>query len=362
MADSAPSSTPFPALSALSRERLRPRHRLSSSSTSTPAPNNDPEEFLTYPPGEPTISLVPAEVYAFLSRELDTLVLDELYSKLWLVARKSGRSIDSLHQQKVKGRDIVPIEDAKLHLVWQQDKIYVKPIPVCLLNHDFWTTYLPLRMDSTSSRVSGSQNKRNHLVPGSYHSVAVGFLRSYAFLVQHHLDFILARESHLIPAEIDWVKWSTFIANFRCIEDDQVAKRYHYGQLRLSRLHWAVRIFRPQTASTVWFYEIPYWSTNLYVQRALAPFLIAFACLSIVLSSMQVVLAVPADGLGTGQLDSSGLDTMRRAFWVFSISVLLLSSVLWFLLLLIPLSVIGWQLSWGFKNRGRSDARGVAPA
>jgi hypothetical protein len=156
MADSAPSSTPFPALSALNRECLRPPHRLSysSTSTSTSPPNNDPKKFLTYPPGEPTISLVPAEVHAFLSRELDTLVLDELYSKLWLVARRSGRSIDPLHQQKVKGRDIVPTEDPKLHLVWQHDKIYVKPIPVCLLNHDFWTTYLPLRMDGTSSRLT----------------------------------------------------------------------------------------------------------------------------------------------------------------------------------------------------------------
>jgi hypothetical protein len=358
MADSA-SLTPFPALSALNRECLRPPQRLSYSSTSTSPPNNDPEEFLTYPPGEPTISLVPAEVQAFLSGELDTLVLDELYSKLWLVARRSGRSIDPLHQQKVKGRDIVPTEDPKLHLVWQHDKIYLKPIPLCLLNHDFWTTYLPLR---TSSRISGSQNKRNHLAPGSYHSAAVGFLRSYAFLVQHHLDFILARESHLIPAEIDWIKWSTFIAKFRRIEDDRVAKRYHYGQLRLSRLNWAVRIFRPQTASTVWFYEIPYWSTNLYVERAFGPLILAFACLSLVLSSMQVVLAVPADGLGIERLDSSGLGAMRRAFWVFSITVLLLSGLLWFLLLVIPFSMIGWQLSWGFRNRGRSGVKGIAAA
>jgi hypothetical protein len=183
------------------------------------------------------------------------LVLDELYGTLWLVARRSGRIIDPLHQQKVKGRDIVPTEDSKPHLVWQQDKVYVKPIPVCLLNHDFWTTYLPLTMYKSSPRISGSQNKRNHLAPGSYHSVAVGFLRSYAFLVQHHLGFILAHESHLIPAEIDWIKWSTFIANFRGIDDNQVVKRYHCGQLRLSRLNWAVRIFRPQTASTVWFNE-----------------------------------------------------------------------------------------------------------
>ena len=362
MADSGPLSTPFPAISALSREHIRPPRRLSASSTSPSLPNNDPKELLTYLPGEPTISLVPGEVYVFLSRELDTPFLDELYSKLWFVARRSGRSIDPLHQQKVKGRNIVPTEDPKLHLVWQHDKIYVKPIPVCLLNHDFWTTYLSSRMDRTSSSVSVSQNKQGHSASGSYHSVAAGFLRSYAFLVQHHLDFILAREAHLIPAEVEWVKWSIFIANFRRIDDNQVAKRYHYGQLRLSRLNWAVRIFRPQTASTMWFYEIPYWSTGLYVGRVLTPFLIAFAFLSLVLSSMQVVLAVPADGLGIGWLDSSELGAMRRAFWVFSISVLLLSGAIWFLLIVIPFSVIGWQLSWGFRNRGRNGAQGVEVA
>ena len=42
---------------------------------------------------------------------------------------------------------------------------------------------------------------------------------------------------------------------------------------------------------------------------------------------MQVVLAVPADGLGIGRLDSSGLGATRRAFWVFSITILQLSGV-----------------------------------
>ncbi len=43
-----------------------------------------------YVPGEPSVSLAPDEVHDFLVRELNTPILDELYTRLWLVARKSG--------------------------------------------------------------------------------------------------------------------------------------------------------------------------------------------------------------------------------------------------------------------------------
>lgn len=41
------------------------------------------------------------------------------------------------------------------------------------------------------------------------------------------------------------------------IDDGQVAQRYHYGQLRLSRLNLAVRTFQPRNAPSAWFYKIP---------------------------------------------------------------------------------------------------------
>jgi hypothetical protein len=42
---------------------------------------------------------------------------------------------------------------------------------------------------------------------------------------------------------------------------------------------------------------------------------------------------------------------MSRAYWIFSIGVLLLLGVVWMLLLGIPLVVLVWQLSWGFPKR-----------
>lgn len=345
---------PFPESFALNTERLAPYPDHSSRNSSSLT------EPISYVPGDPTVSLDPAAVNAHLSAQLETRLLDELYDHLWLVARKSRHSIDTLHKQKIKGRNIVPSEDPRLHLVWQHDKVYIKPLPVCLLNYDFWATYLRL---PEKTKVDSASSNSDTATPNFDRSFAVGFLRSYAFLIKHQLDFILAKDSHLIPEDVDWVKWSRFINNFRGLEDHHVAKRYHYGQLRLSRLNWAVRLFRPQNANTCWFYEIPHWSITEYLTRATLPLLFMFASVSLALSSMQVALSVPADGLWFLHPDESGLRYMSRSFWVFSVAVLFLSGVIWVLLLGIPLVILAWQLSWGFRNqRKRAPARGNSNA
>lgn len=336
---------PFPTSTAISQQRLTPQPNLSQQSPrqKSPATEKSSDETINYIPGEPRIDLNKTAVHGFLSSELSTLLLDELYDNLWLVARKYGKSIDPLHSQKVKAREIVATEDANLHLVWHYNKIYIKPMPLCLLNHDFWKMYLSLPADSTSSNPTASFDR----------TIALGFMRSYALLVRHHVDFILARESYLFPIDLEWVEWSKFIAYFRTLEDEDVAKRYHYGQLRLSRLNWAVRLFRPSSAKTWWFYEIPHWSAAMYVERAVGPLLFGFASLSLVLSSMQVLLSIPDEDPGFRRVGASSLVDMRRAFWVFSVMILLLTGLVWVLLMAIPCSVLTWQLAWGFKNRGK---------
>jgi hypothetical protein len=91
----------------------------------------------------------------------------------------------------------------------------------------------------------------------------------------------------------------------------------------------------------------------LYIERAIAPLIFAFAALSLVLSSMQVVLLVPVDELGFGQLDAFRLQVIRRVFWAFPIILLLMSSISWILLLVTPFSVVGWQLRGGSGIGGK---------
>ena len=268
------SRVPFPESCALNTERFASRP---SSNSHDPF---SPKEVISYIPGDPTVSLDPTSAGVYLAVHLETRLLDELYDRLWLVARKSGDSIDALHVQRIKGRNIIPTEDPKLHLLWQHDKVYIKPVPICLLNHQFWAIYLN---QSSRTKVDSLASNSDTAILNFDRSIAVGFLRSYAFLIKHQLDFILAKESHLIPDDVDWVKWSRFINYFRKVEDHNVAKRYHYGQLRLSRLNWVVRLYRPQNSDTFWFYAVPHWSIKDYVVRATLPLVFAFASISLVL-------------------------------------------------------------------------------
>ncbi|KAJ5393628.1 uncharacterized protein N7487_011269 [Penicillium crustosum] len=300
---------PFPASCALDTELLECPLGAKDDS----AQSESEAKTIQYIPGNPGVGLLRSQVHDHLSNELATPLLDELYTHLWLVAKKSGRHIDALHTQKVKGRAIIPTEDPRLHLIWNKNKIYIKPVPLYLVNYEFWVRYLqPLKP------VLSSEN--SSLVPK-------------------------------IPEPAALIGWSIFINHFRVVGDDRVAKRYHYGQLRLSRLNWAVRIFRPQHTRTRWFYENSYWSTGEFMERATFPLVFLFASVSIALSSMQVALAVPVDRLWSHILSDHELKEMSRAFWLFSIAVVLLWLLIWALLLGIPLLVLCSQVFWGLRNR-----------
>jgi hypothetical protein len=349
----ASTSAPFPPSCALNKELFGGP---SSAKHDTSLPQSKAET-VQYIPGNPTVGLFPDEVYDHLSRQLATPLLDELYIRLWLVATKSGYHIDALNTQKVKGRSIIPTEDPRLHLVWNRNMIYIKPVPVCLLNYEFWVRYLQLpnraMLSENPSPMSRVPEPANSVFDSS---IAIGFMRSYVCLIKSPLDFAIAKEAYLIPTDIDWIQWSIFINHFHLFEDDSVAKRYHYGQLRLSRLNWAVRIFRPKHAGARWCYENPYWSTSEFIERATFPLVFLFASVSIALSSMQVALSVPVDGLWSHDSNDQQLQEMNRAFWLFSIVVVLLWLVTWVLLLGVPLVVLCAQVLWGLRNREEKQA------
>jgi hypothetical protein len=352
----APFQIPFPKSSAPNVLQLRFSHTSPGASAQPQTPGTTRmKKSVNYLPGFPNIPLDRIKISEFMRKELCTPTLDELYPRLWLVARKSYWNIDPLHRQATKRRTICLTEDVQLHLLWQDDKIYIKPVPPWLLNYEVWLHYLSPAPEQASSNTVDPQKKDQAFIPSAWeppeHAMALGFLRSYAYLIQHQSDFIVAHQQHLVPPTLDWISWSRFIAYFRDTEDHQVSNRYHYGQLRLSRLHWAVRLFRPRTAPTWWFYSLPHWSTTPYLHSILAPLAFTFATLSLVLSAMQVVVSVPADGLRFSGVSEIGLENMRRAFWIFSIGLIISSGVIWVLLAVILLNVLVWQLVWGFNHR-----------
>lgn len=162
-----------------------------------------------------------------MAQGVRTKLLDDLYPCLWLVARKDGIYIDSLHEHLIKGRTIVTAEDPKLHLVWYYETVYIKPLPDYLLNHNIWTRFI----SPENAQPLHKQPQHNK------HRAAVGFLRSYSFLIRHESDFIIAQRANLIPKYVSFQRFQKFMQPFRSVQDKEVSHRYQYGQFRLSHLN-----------------------------------------------------------------------------------------------------------------------------
>ncbi|KAM7222489.1 hypothetical protein V8F06_001983 [Rhypophila decipiens] len=383
-------------------------------------------------PGEPRVSLDNREaVNTFLHRELDDPLFNEIYSWCEILVPKSGDNISSLHRQVVKGRKIITSEDARLHLVWDKHKIYIKPIPACLLSYRVWETCLsdargsvredgqavepknplsqPVTAASTCSSsapeygppIEASHFSEHLRYPSSPSSetqdvsnlatfdrkVALGFLRSYVYLIRHASDLKVAREVGLLPegeTPITWSRWAIFISHFQSIPDSAVSRRYEFGHLRMGRLDWAVRMrfvhglfastrttspdvkidndgniengAQPTTTPLVskearkrgpkWYYLQPYWSIPVLLEGMFNYLLFAFATASLLLSAMQVSLAIPPGAYLGLPISSSATDSiggkeedttiaggkyilgMWRFFWIFANATIYLCGVL----------------------------------
>ncbi|KAJ5171762.1 hypothetical protein N7492_004355 [Penicillium capsulatum] len=231
----------------------------------------------TFLPGDPRLLLDDGHLGKHLLAEFQTDRLNKLAPYLFLVAKQDSTHISSLTHQVVRGRRIIITEDPGLHLVWVDDRVFVKPLPRYLLSWAFWKQYV---LSSTSPI---PENERKKLIP-----VALGFLRSYSYLIQHRSDYRLAtRDEHrLLPARISYPAFIRFTRSLN-ISDESVCPRYHFGELRLSRLNrWAPVFLGMFTYHKV---EGQYGS---HFARFYGPLLFIFAVYSVLLSAMQVVLGV----------------------------------------------------------------------
>jgi hypothetical protein len=322
---------PFLEDCAINKDSLNPH--TSSQNYKTPVPVGhgvNMPTMISHIPGKPTLFPDPKIVEEFLERELATPLLDQLSKNLWFFARASGQHIDAIHCQRIMGREIVPVEDPKLHLIWRPDTIYLKPIPECLLNYEFWLVALA-KCD-----------------PKNLRPQAIGFLRSYAFLIQHRIDFDLAKNLYLIPKDVTWDSWAIFISHFRDLEDWKVSKRYRYGQIRLSRLHWLVRLTQPDAAEFSMFYVLPYTSIGSFVSGIQGPLTFLFGSTTVLLASMQLLTASDYASLAASEFELA-----KRVAWKLAIAVMVflpfMSLAAFFI---IPMFELLRQLRYTlFKNR-----------
>jgi hypothetical protein len=109
-----------------------------------------------------------SQLARFLENEFWCKDLETMAPRLWVMTTFSSGNINPLHRQRVKGREIIVTEEARLHLVCiHHNRIFIKPLPRYLLSQGFWVTHLAKGSDQQSDR------QRNLC------KAATGFLRTY---------------------------------------------------------------------------------------------------------------------------------------------------------------------------------------
>jgi len=155
----------------------------------------------------------------------------------------------------------------------------IKPLPDFLLDYDYW--------------------RDNICSDEELHKSACGLLLSYAWLVRYKSDLDVAKESGLLPRNMEWIKWVEFLEGFLENIDlstlSQVNQRYKYGELRLSRLNKIYRVVpsaysfknfvRGYRGGSTWY--------NAFFGRHFKWILAIFAIFSVFLSALQVGLGIP---------------------------------------------------------------------
>lgn len=250
-----------------------------------------------------------------LSQDLCTSSLDRIYRHLWLAGLpKAARP---LHRQTLLGRTIVITENPNEHLIWRASRVFIKPLPEYLLCHEFWMTQGNILTQDES-----------------LYRFASGFLLSYCGLICTKSDLAIAHDCHLLPPYITWEKWVCFVTDILTAIDpdtlESVSQRYHYGELRLSRLNFICRL-APDVSSVPnfirGFMSQPLWSKE-FLERNFAWIFSLLGFVTIVASAMQV-------GLGTRWFQGNA--GFQGASVVFTAGSLVLAA-----------ASVGLYLVWGF--------------
>lgn len=224
------------------------------------------------------ISVVNSETVAhFLEVEFSMKRLDDIDSSLWRVA--FPRPPRSLSTQVQLGRTIIATNALDMHLVWDEGKIYLKPLPRYLLEPHFWTTLLA----PGSSQPPGLTKVRES---------ALGLLYTYACLIVHPIDLKLALEYELIPKDAgrrpDWGSWRALATEIlQPTISHQIHRRFQRGELRLNRLNW-IYLIRNMPAFRIYFN--PWQNYTAFVTSHMSYIAAATIYIVVVLTAMQVGL------------------------------------------------------------------------
>ncbi|KAJ6102457.1 hypothetical protein N7486_004884 [Penicillium sp. IBT 16267x] len=237
--------------------------------------SSDLDASLDYLPGHPRIKITNYEgLFDFIRQEVWSEDLETISDSLWWMSKQDSSNISPLHRQRVKGRQIIVTEDPRLHLVWIDDRIFLKPLPKYIMSYAFWDTFM-----SDPSKYGEAAKLRK---------AALGYLRTYFYLIQYESDLRIAQDPTLclVSKEVTWPRFCQFTARFNDIAENEVSGRYHYGEIRLTRLNYYAPVLLGKS-----HYQRENYQYRAYFARIQGPVISAFAFFSIVLNCMQVSLA-----------------------------------------------------------------------
>ncbi|KAM0551295.1 hypothetical protein ACHAPJ_008398 [Fusarium lateritium] len=229
-------------------------------------------------PGFPRVSLDDKNgVKELLAAEFCSDDVDRVSDKLWWMSTQDSKNISPLHRQLVKRRSIVVTEDPKLHLVWIYDRVFIKPLPRFIGSYDFWKNHICSSITSEEAHI-----QRN----------ALGYLRTYYYLIQHESDLRIAKDPNLclVPDNLTWEQFCRFTTCLNRIPDTDVSLRYAYGEIRLTRLN----LYAPLLLHKSHYQRVEY-QYGQYFARFYGPVLFAIGIVSVTLSGLQVVASVETD-------------------------------------------------------------------
>ena len=257
-----------------------------------------------------SIMIVPASTIQHVERDLSVKRLNEIHRWLWLAGMPMPPR--PLTYQLSSSRQIMINEQMDLHLVWTPSlKIFLKPIPRYLLDHQFWEGELSTRED--------------------LYKCALGFLLSYSALIQYESDFHIAKKKRLIPSALTWDTWVTFVDQlYARATRDNVNERYQYGELRVSRLN-KIYWVRGYTRG----YRFPYQTYRQMFTENVAPIAGAIVYIALVLTAMQVGLVIPT---------MAGNDAFQNACYGFVLFSILAPLVVIVFIMLVLISFILYNL------------------
>lgn len=266
---------------------------------------------------------------SFLESELGVQRLNDIHQWLWVAGRPMPPR--SLYYQQAVRRNIVVHERMDLHLVWYEDRIFLKPVPTYLLYEEFWAEFLTCNSGCVGACMHGHLRK-----------LANGFLLSYVSLIAYKNDLRIAKSHNLVPEDLAWEQWRQFSMEMLSLQRKRdVNERYYYGELRLSRLN---KIYKFTLRAPVHGYLNGY---NTYIEfwnKKIAVIAAIFVYVVVVLTAMQV-------GLATDNLKENL--AFQRASYGFAVASIIapLALVGIFSVLVVFLFALNWMVTVNYHKK-----------